>query len=177
MVHSFIRSQRRFLLIFSTIWVKPNPNSNPCSDLNGMTPQPSAHCSRRAWLLQGKMLFIIRWRLVIDNCDHARPPRFSTCEMNISWLRETRTYLGLEPESNSSALDSPSSGLGVERIPGLCAQWLGYVVLNIAMPASRKVYGYAAQLTNKVANYRIQMSIQKTVFVQACRFLNRQNWR
>ena len=50
-----------------------------------------------------------------------------------------------------------------------------WVVLKIAMPVTRKVYRYAAQLTNKVANYRIQMPIQETVSVQACRFLNRQN--
>ena len=48
-------------------------------------------------------------------------------------------------------------------------------LLNIAMSAFRKVYGYAAQLINKVANYRIQMFIQKIIFVQTCRFLNKQN--
>ena len=40
-------------------------------------------------------------------------------------------------------------------------------MLNIAMSASRKVYNYAAQLTNKLANYRIQMPIQETASVQA----------
>ena len=48
-------------------------------------------------------------------------------------------------------------------------------MLKIVMSTIRKICHYAAQLINKVANYRIQMFIQKTVFVQACRFLNRQN--
>ena len=48
-------------------------------------------------------------------------------------------------------------------------------MLKIVMSAIRKVCRYAAQLINKVANYRIQMSVQETASVQACRFLNRQN--
>ena len=56
-----------------------------------------------------------------------------------------------------------------------CGLRHGVKVLKIVMPATRKVYRYAAQMINKVANYRIQMPIQETVSVQACRFLNRQN--
>ena len=56
-----------------------------------------------------------------------------------------------------------------------CGLKHGMKVLKIVMPAIHKVYRYAAQMTNKVANYRIQMPIQETASVQACRFLNRQN--
>ena len=48
-------------------------------------------------------------------------------------------------------------------------------MLKIVMSVIRKICHYTAQLINKVTNYHTQMFIQKTVFIQACRFLNRQN--
>ena len=67
----------------------------------------------------------------------------------------------------------------IRALNSISYYWIQFcaIMLKIAMPATRKVCRYAAQLTNKVANYRIQVPIQGTASVQACRFLNRQNWR